>query len=279
MSQNAPVLDQAGDEVQPTSRDAARPRRRPPRRAQRRTWDLTAVGILTPALVVGLAVGILGLSQIVYPDPEPPATPVPTRAPIAIDAVRPPPTAVVAQPIDAARLNAGIVEKAPAFDWPEVDDLKVVPNPGRANEVADYVPNIASVETRRLISASTVTLVLHQSAPFAQGAVEEIAKAYPLRAGKVKVVDLSASAGYLPDDSAYGVALVFQNYRIHIETVLASPPVRPDQRSDVEYQTLHLADHILRRAQEVVTVSRTPPEATAVHWRDHLARRLPFGRS
>lgn len=232
---------------------------------------------MTPALVIGMLVGILVLTQAVYPDTyvEPTVAPTPTLGPN-----QPAPTPVIVlQPIDTARLNAGIVEKPPPFEWPDVPDLKVVPNPGRPNEQADYTPALSAVDTRRLIAAASVSVVLHQTPQFAQGAAEELAKAYPLRSTRQGVIDLNGTLGYVPDESALGLVLVYGGYRIQIETVSTSPPFRATQRAQAEYLTLHLADHLVRRLQEMSSGShRTAPEDYAVHMRDHLSRMLPFGR-
>jgi hypothetical protein len=92
------------------------------------------------------------------------------------------------------------------------------------------------------------------------------------------VVDVEASTGYVPDDTAFGVVYTLGGYRIQIETVAAAPPFRANQRSEVESFTLHTADHILRRVQEVAFgATRTGPEATAVHLRDHITRMIPVG--
>lgn len=236
--------------------------------------------ILTPALLVSLAVGIFMLGQIFYPDPVAPEPIFVTPTPGFEEEIDPAPRVpIVLQKIDTVKLNTGLQANAPAFDWPEVDNLKLQPNPGRPGEQADYVPELAAIEMRRLIAASTVGVVLHTSPVIAQGAVEELAKSYPLRQAKQPVLDFEVTTGYAPDDSAYGVVFTLANYRVHIETVVTSPPVRPSQRAAVEFETLHLADHIARRLQEISSSGkRTGPEATAVHWRDHLARTLPFAR-
>jgi hypothetical protein len=183
-----------------------------------------------------------------------------------------------AQPVDTAKLNAGIIDKPSAFEWPEVEDLKLVVNPGRPNEQADYTPSLGSVEVRRQVEALSVSIVQHSSAALAQSAATELAKAYPAFAAKPRVLDLGAQSGYLPDESAFAVVLTYSTYRIHIEAVAASPPFTAGQKPEIEYLTLHLADHIARRVQEVSSSGRrTGPEATAVHWRDHITRSLPFG--
>jgi hypothetical protein len=273
MARNLPVLD---DDDLETAGPTTQFQRRLDRRARNKQRDLITVGVLTPAVLVGLLVGVLVLTQAVYPDTyvDPTAVPQPTAGP-----AQPTPTPVIVlQPIDTARLNAGIVEKPPTFEWPEISDLKGVPNPGRPNEQSDYTPNLSAVDVRRLIAVTSVNVTLHSSSAFASGAAEEIAKAYPLRAAKRKVVDVEASTGYVPDDSTFGVVFVLNGYRIQVETVAATPPFRPAQRNEVEALTLHVADHILRRAQEVQSgATRTGPEASAVHLRDHIGRWLPGG--
>lgn len=276
VSRNAPVVD---DEPEADRRTAPSRvfQRRLDRRAKARQRDVFAVGILTPALLLALVVGILVTSQLFYPDTyvEPTVAPTATFAP---DGPTPTPTVVVL-PIDTARLNAGIVDKPPAFEWPDVPDLKVVPNPGRPNEQADYTPTLAATDTRRLVADASVSLVLHQTPQFAQGAAEELVKAYPLRSSKQRVIDLQATLGYLPDESGLGLVLTYQSYRLQIETIAANPPIRPAQRGVAESFTLHLADHIVRRLQEVTSGGRrTAPEDYAVHLRDHISRMLPFGR-
>jgi hypothetical protein len=274
VARNAPVLDDNLDDASVRTRGGPR---RVDRRARQRQRDLLTVGVLTPALVVCLAGSILLLGQTFYPDAyvEPTVVPTPTR-----QAAREVPTPVpVAQPIDPARLNAGIVDKPPALEWPEVSGLKVQPDPGRALEHADYVPDLANVELRRLIAAFSVNVVLHSTPAFAAGAVDELTKPYPAQRRKGMVLDLDATTGYVPDDSVFGVVFTFSGYRIQIEAIPTTPPISLGQRSQVEYETLHLADHLARRLQEASTGGRrTGPEETAVHWRDHVARTLPFGR-
>jgi hypothetical protein len=276
VSRNAPVVD---DERQVDRRAAPSGgfQRRLDRRAKAHQRDVFAVGVLTPALLVALVAGVLATSQLFYPDTyvEPTAASTPTFAP---DQPTPTPTVVIL-PIDTARLNAGIVDKPPAFDWPNVPDLKVVPNPGRPNEQADYTPTLAATDTRRLVADASVSLVLHQTPQFAQGATEELVKSYPLRSTKQRVIDLQATLGYLPDESGLGLVLTYQSYRLQIETIAANPPIKPGQRGDAEGFTLHLADHIVRRLQEVTSGGRrTAPEDYAVHLRDHISRMLPFSR-
>jgi hypothetical protein len=258
---------------------ARRPRGR--RALQRQRWDRTVVGVLTPTLVVGLIGGTFLLGQIFYPDPDPPTLVFPTPRPSLAareDAAPTPMVRVSTEPIDTVKVNEGIVDRPLAFDWPEVDDLKVVPNPGRPSEQADYKPALAALETRRLFDASSVSIVQHSMPPQAQGAATELAKAFPLRARKQQVLDLSAMAGYLPDDTGYGVVFSYGGFRTTIET-MATGPIREAQRAEIEYHTLHLADHIARHLQEVASSgSRTGPEARAVHWRDHLVRSLSLGR-
>lgn len=272
MSRNAPILDEEGLAAQ--GRPSAGFQRRPDRRTINRQRDLLVVGVLTPTLLVGLAVGVLVLAQAVYPDTyvEPTAVATPTPGSGA------PTPVVVLQPIDTARLNAGVVDKPPPYEWPDVPDLKVVPNPGRPSEQADYTPVLSAVDTRRLIAAASVSVVMHQTPQFAQGAVAELAKAYPVRARQQRVIDLTGTLGYVPDESTIGLVVNYASYRVQIETVAASPPFKPSQRADAEYFTLHLADHITRRLQEMASGGhRTAPEEYAVHMRDHLSRSLPFG--
>ena len=274
MSRNAPVLDD--DEMDVAGRPSPQFQRRLSKRARNRQRDMITVGVMTPALLLGLIVGILVLTQAVYPDTyvEPTVAPTETPGPNL-----PTPTPVIVlQPIDTARLNAGIVDKPPQLDWPDVSDLKVVPNPGRPNEQADYTPALSAVDARRLIAASSVSVVLHQTPELSQGAADELVKAYPLRSIKQRVIDLTATMGYVPDDSALGLVFTYSSYRIQIETVATSPPFRAGQRSQVESFTLHLADHIVRRLQEVTSGGkRTAPEDYAVHLRDHISRMIPFG--
>jgi hypothetical protein len=277
MSRNAPVVE---DELIEGPSDYAPPRRRRvDRRVQQRRWDTIAVGVITPTVLVGTVVGVFLLGSIFYPDPNPPELVFPTPRSAARDQARPTPVvAVVAEPIDTAKLNAGIVDKPLVFDWPEVEDLKVVPNPGRPNEQADYTPRLAAVEVRREVDPLSVSIVQHNSPALAAAAAAELAKAYPAAAARPRVLDLTAQSGYLPDESGYGVIVVYGAYRIHIETVSSAPPINASQRPEVEYQALHLADHVARRVQEVSSSGRrTGPEATAVHWRDHLTRSLGLG--
>jgi len=274
VSRNAPVLDEedVGRAVAPSSSF----QKRLDRRAKQRRRDVVVVGVMTPALVVVLIVGLLVTSQLFYPDTyvEPTVEPTATLPPFT-DKPTPVP---VAEPIDTARLNAGVVDKPPPLEWPDVDGFKTQVDPGRPSEHADYVPDLANVDTRRLLTALTVNIVFHTSPPFASGAAEELAKPYPLRARKQKVLDFEASTGYVPDDSIFGVVFSYGDYRVQIEAVPQVPPIKPGQRADVEYQALHLADHITRRLQESATSGhRTGAEATAVHLRDHIARMVPFG--
>ena len=177
-----------------------------------------------------------------------------------------------------ARLNAGVVEKPPEFDWPDVHDLKLVPNPGRPGELADYVPELVSVDSRRLVSAMSVSVLMHISPSFPPIAIQELIKSYPLRMVKKKTLDIEALSGYLPDDSGFGIVFSYGTYRVHIETIAGSPPIRQNQRTEIEYLTLHLADHIARRVQGLGAAGRrTGPESLAVHWRDHIARSIPGG--
>ena len=234
---------------------------------------------MTPTLLATLLASTFLLGQIFYPDPDPPKLVFPTPRPLQRDAADPAPAATKpAEPIDTVKVNSGVVDRPLPYDWPEVDDLKVVPNPGRPNEQADYKPALSSIEARKLFDAASVSVVQHGAPAQAQAAATELAKGYPLRPGKGKVLDLPAQTGYLADETGFGVVFAYSSFRVTIET-MANGPIAPSRRGDVEYQTLHLADHIARRLQEVASSGRrTGPEATAVHWRDHLARSLPFGR-
>lgn len=273
MRANAPVDDDSVEvlEAQPSS---------PPvvsRRVRSRQRDVLVVGVMTPVLLLGLVAGLLVLGQVLYPDTE---EEEPVRAPVtaAAGSATPVPTPVAVQPIDVARLNAGIVDQPPQIAWPEIEGLKVQPDPGRPNEHVDYTPALSDVQTRRLIATLTVNRVVHTSPELAGGAAEELAKAYPLAAGKRRVVDQEASIGYVVDESAFGVVFTFGLNRVQIETVAASPPILPDQRSQFESQSLHLADHIVRQLQDAAVGGQlTGPERTAVHVRDHVSRMSPFG--
>jgi hypothetical protein len=253
----------------------ARPRRA---RSPQQRWDWTVVGIMTPTLLATLLGATFVLGQIFYPDPDPPRLVFPTPRPARRDdAAELATTRAAAVPIDTVKVNSGLVDRPLPFDWPEVDELKVVPNPGRPSEQADYKPPVSAIELRRLFEASSVSVVQHGAPAQAQEAAAELAKGYPLRSGKRKVLDLPAQAGYLADDTGFGVVFSYGGFRASIETI-ANGPISPSERTEIEYQTLHLADHIARRLQEVASSGRrTGPEATAVHWRDHLARSLPFG--
>jgi hypothetical protein len=250
-------------------------RQRPARGAQQR-WDWTVVGIMTPTLLATLLGATFVLGQIFYPDPDPPRLVFPTPRPARRDDTAT--TRAVVEPIDTVRVNTGVVDRPLPFEWPEVDELKVVPNPGRPSEQADYKPAISAVELRRLFEASSVSVVQHGAPAQAQAAAAELAKGYPLRSARRPILDLPASAGYLADETGFGVVFAYGGFRASIET-MANGPISPAERVEIEYQTLHLADHIARRLQEIASSGRrTGPEATAVHWRDHLARSLPFGR-
>jgi hypothetical protein len=264
--------------------DVGAPPRRPrrgQRAIQRQRWDRTVVGVLTPTLVVGLLGGSYLLGQIFFPDPDPPTLVFPTPRPslaTGADAAATPFARVSTEPIDTVTVNNGIVDRPLTFDWPEVEDLKVVPNPGRPSEQADYRPTLASIETRRLFDASSVSIVQHSAPIQAQAAATELAKAFPLRAGRQSVLNLTATTGYLPDETGFGVVFTYGGFRTTIET-MATGPIREGQRAEIEYHTLHLADHIARHLQEVASSGvRTGPEAAAVHWRDHLVRSLWLGR-
>jgi hypothetical protein len=274
MSRNAPPL---GDEMELLDEPATGPRPSPPRRGRsRQQRDVLTVGVLTPALLLGLLLGLLVLGNTFYPD-----TYVAPTATATVAARLAGPTAtpvVVVQPIDTAVLNAGLVDRPPAFEWPEVDGMKLQADPGRPSEHADYTAELADVETRRYLSAVSVNLATHNTAAFAEGATTELVKAYPVRPTSQRLVDLRALTGYLVDDSTFGVIFSYGATRVQIEAVAASPPIRPEQRALIEYAALHVGEHVLRRMQEIASGGRrTVPEATAVHWRDHLARRLPFG--
>ena len=244
-------------------------------RAKRR--DLFVVGVMTPAILLMTVIALLGASQMFYPDPdyvEP--TPRPNaRAADAVDANAPP---IVLEPIDPVKLNAGVNDRPPPLEWPEVDDLKLTAEPSRPNEQADYTPALASTELRRLVAVMSVNVTLHTSPAFAEGGAAELAKSYPLRPRKERVVDVSARLGYIPDDTGVGLVFPVGNYRVQIELIAASPPIRPAQRAEVEGQILHLGDHVARRLQETGTTRRGGAEAAAVHWRDHISRSVPFGR-
>jgi hypothetical protein len=254
MSRNAPMVDEEPIES-PAELPAAPPRR---------------------TVMVGTIAVFFAAGQIFFPDPEQPPLVFPTPRPVVLE--EPQPTAVPSfaiQSIDTTKLNAGIVEKPIPYEWPEVEDLKLVPNPGRPSEQADYTPNLSAVEKRRLIQASSVTVIQHSDPRLAI----ELSKAFPLRAARQPVLDFSGYAGYLPDEGGFGVAFSYGGWRASVETMLGSPPTSETQRAEIEYHTLHLADHIARRLQEVASGGqRTGPEGTAVHWRDHLIRALPFGR-
>jgi hypothetical protein len=280
MSRNAPLTEQDDELSIAVDAPPAPARARPTRRVQERRWDVIAVGILTPTLLASTVVGVFLLGQVFYPDPNPPNLVFPTATASARAVARPTPmVAVAAQPVDTTKLNAGIIDRPPPFEWPEVDDLKLVVNPGRPNEQADYTPKVGSVEVRRQIEAISVSIVQHSSPSLAQAAAAELAKAYPATGEKPRVLDLTAQSGYLADESAFAVVTTYGTYRIHVEAIAASPPFKPGQKPEIEYLTLHLADHIARRVQEVSSGGRrTGPEATAVHWRDHITRSLPFGR-
>ena len=259
---------------------ASAPARRPRRaRSAQQRWDWTVVGIMTPTLLATLLGATFVLGQIFYPDPNPPRLVFPTPRPARRDDAAETATArAVAEPIDTVKVNTGVVDRPLPFEWPEVDELRVVPNPGRPSEQADYKPAISAVELRRLFEASSVSVVQHGAPGQAQEAAAELAKGYPLRSGKRPVLDLSASTGYLADETGFGVVFAYGGFRASIET-MANGPISPSERVEIEYQTLHLADHIARRLQEIASSGRrTGPEATAVHWRDHLVRSLPFGR-
>jgi hypothetical protein len=274
VSRNAPVVDD--EDAGPANR-SRRFESRLERRARKRRRDILTVGVLTPTIVVGIAVGLLVLAQTFTPDTYVAPTVVPTATlPPFVDKPTPVP---VARAIDTVRLNAGLADKPPPFEWPEVAGLKVQPDPGRASEHADYVPDLSNVDLRRLVAAVSANVILHNSSAFANGAAEELTKPYPLRLRKDKVLDLEATTGYVPDESVFAVVFVYNSYRIQIEAVPTTPPIKATQRSEFEYQALHIADHLARRLQETTTGGkRTGPEDTAVHWRDHIARSLPFGR-
>jgi hypothetical protein len=232
---------------------------------------------MTPVLIVTLLGATFALGQIFYPDPNPPTLVFPTPRPVQRDEPVPTPS-VAAEPIDTAKVNSGVVDRPLPFDWPDVDDLKVVPNPGRPSEQADYTPALSSVELRRLFDAASVGVVQHGAPAQAQAAAAELAKGYPVRPAKPNVLDVPARSGYLADETGFGVVFTYGTFRVTIET-MASGPIPSNRRGDVEYQTLHLADHIARRLQEVASSGRrTGPEAAAVHWRDHLVRSLSLGR-
>ena len=109
----------------------------------------------------------------------------------------------------------------------------------------------------------SVNVVQHTSTSAAQIAAQEIAKSYPLRQRTQQVADVAAVTGYLPDESIFGVVFTRNEFRVHIEAVIASGLKEADLQQ-VEYYALHLSDHILRRTQEGGTPLRTGPEEQAV---------------
>jgi hypothetical protein len=246
------------------------------RQEMTRRRDVFVVGVMTPALLLLTAVAFLALSQLFYPDLEY-VEPTPVLEMVE-EGVEAPPERVIPEPIDPVSLNAGVNERPPQLEWPEVDDLKLTVEPSRPNEQADYTPALAATELRRLIAVMSVNITLHVNPALAESAATELAKSYPLRRSPRKVLDLSARLGSIPDDTGVGLVFTAGNYRVQIETIAASPPVRASQRAEIEYQTLHLGDHIARRIQETVSSGkRTGPEAAAVHWRDHITRSVLGG--
>jgi hypothetical protein len=238
--------------------------------------DTFVVGVMTPALLLVTVVALLGLSQVFYPDLE---YVEPTPALEAIEEEAEVPSApVILEPIDPVSLNAGVNERPPPLEWPEVDDLKLTVEPSRPNEQADYTPALAATELRRLIAVLSANITLHTGPTLAEGAATELAKSYPLRRSQRQVLGHAARLGFIPDDTGVGLVFTVGNYRVQIETIAASPPIRPSQRAEIEYQTLHLGDHLARRIQETVSTGRrTGPEAAAVHWRDHITRSVLGG--
>jgi hypothetical protein len=240
--------------------------------------DFFVVGIMTPAILLVTVVALLGLSQLFYPDLDY-VEPTPVEDALELEPIETPPPPLNLEPIDPVKLNAGVNDRPPSFEWPEVDDLKLTLEPSRPNEQADYTPALAATELRRLIAVMSVNITLHTGPAFAQGGAEELAKSYALRRSERSVIDVTGRLGYIPDDTGVGLVFTAGNYRVQLETIAASPPIRSTQRADIEYQTLHLGDHIARRIQETVSSGkRSGPEAAAVHWRDHINRSLPFGR-
>jgi hypothetical protein len=248
------------------------------RQEMTRRRDLFAVGILTPAILVTTLVALLGLSQLFYPDLDY-VEPTPLPDALELEPLETPEAPINLEPIDPVKLNAGVNDRPPAFEWPDVDDLKLTVEPSRPNEQADYTPALAATELRRLIAVMSVNITLHTGPAFAEGGAEELAKSYALRRSERNVIDVRGRLGYIPDDTGVGLVFTAGNYRVQLETIAASPPIRSSQRAEMEYHTLHLGDHIARRIQETISSGkRNGPEAAAVHWRDHISRSLPFGR-
>jgi hypothetical protein len=248
----------------------------------RRRRDRFVVFLLTPAVLLATVLCVLAAGQVLYPDRDALLRPAPTQVAAAEE---PPDEAtptdlVIVEPRDPVKLSAGVVEKPPAFAWPEIDELKLVVEPSHPNEQADYTPLLSSTELRRQIEVMSVNLTMHSGPALAQGAAGELAKAYPLRPSRQRVTDSPATLGYIPDDSGIGLVFTVGSYRAQIETIAAAGPIKASQRAQLEYNTLHLADHVARRLQETISGSgrRSGLDATVAHWRDHLARSLPFGR-
>ncbi|HEV8634541.1 MAG TPA: hypothetical protein VG370_09940 [Chloroflexota bacterium] len=251
------------------------------RQELRRRRDLFVVFVLTPAVLLATALGVFAASQVFYPDREALVRPRPTAVAGAEEAPDEPTRdePIVLEAIDRVRLSTGVVEKPPTFEWPEIAELKVVAEPSRPNEQADYTPLLSATELRRQIEVMSVNLTLHTNPTFAQGAAGELTKSYPLRRSRQRVVDSNATLGYIADDTGIGLVFTVGSYRVQIETIAAVGPIKPSQRAALEYHTLHLGDHVARRIQELSSQGRRSGlAAAAVHWRDHLSRSLPFGR-
>jgi hypothetical protein len=248
----------------------------------RRRRDRLVVFVMTPAVLLATALCVLVGGQVLYPDREAALRPAPTQVAEADEAPDEPTTPqelVVAEPRDPVKLSAGVVEKPPTFEWPEIDELRLVVEPSRPNEQADYTPLLSSTELRRQIEVMSVNLTLHTSPPLAEAAAGELAKSYPRRLSRQRVIGSNAKLGYIPDDTGIGLVFTVGDYRVQIETIAAAGPIRASQRAELEYHTLHLGDHIARRIQEVASSGgRGGLGATTTHWRDHLSRSLPFGR-
>jgi len=247
----------------------------------RRRRDRFVVFLLTPAVLLATVLCVLAAGQVLYPDRDALLRPAPTQVAAKEPTDEATPTdLVIVEPRDPVKLSAGVVEKPPAFEWPEIDGLKLVVEPSHPNEQADYTPLLSSTELRRQIEVMSVNLTMHSGPALAQGAAGELAKSYPLRPSRQRVTDSPATLGYIPDDSGIGLVFTVGSYRVQIETIAAAGPIKASQRAQLEYNTLHLADHVARRLQETISGSgrRSGLDATVAHWRDHLARSLPFGR-
>jgi hypothetical protein len=264
------------------------------RQELRRRRDRFVVFVLTPAVLLVTVLGVLVAGSQLYPDRSAAAAPTAAAKPSAArtgpaatatalaaeeanDQPLPEET-IVAEPPDPLKLSAGVVDRPPALQWPEIADLKFVAEPSRPYEQADYTPLLSATELRRLIEVMSVNLTLHSDPALAQAAAGELAKSYPLRRSRQRVTGSTATLGYIPDNSGVGLVFTVGNYRVQIETLAGAGPIRPGQRAEIEYQTLHLGDHIARRLQEVAGQRRSAIDAATLHWRDHISRSLPFGR-